>query len=112
VAETSILYLTQGGQTVVTAALIADTGSAYSVPAGHTFYALTICPYLGSTPKLNKSTATMSGSSVTVTLTSADTASLEAGKYVGQIIFSLAGNNFVYSDPFVVVVNAKPNFGS
>lgn len=110
-AETATLYLTRGGQAVVTVALVADTGSAYSVPAGHTFYAFTICPYLGATPKVSKDTATVSGSNVTVTLTSADTTLLAAGKYVGQVVFSLAGGNYVYSDPFVVVVTAKPDFG-
>ena len=110
-AETATLYLTQGGQAVVTVALVADTGSAYSVPNGHTFYAFTICSYLGATPKINKDTATVSGSNVTVTLTSADTELLAAGKYVGQVVFELSGDNFVYSDPFVVVVTAKPDFG-
>jgi|LauGreDrversion4_2_1035121.scaffolds.fasta_scaffold29463_7 hypothetical protein len=110
-AETATLYLTQGGQAVVTVALVADTGSAYSIPAGHTFYAFTICSYLGATPKVSKDTATVSGSNVSVTLTSADTNLLSAGKYVGQVVFSLAGSNYVYSDPFVVVVTAKPDFG-
>jgi hypothetical protein len=110
-AETATLYLTRGGQAVVTVALVSDTGSAYSIPAGHTFYAFTICSYLGATPKVSKDTATVSGANVTVTLTSADTDLLAAGKYVGQVVFSLANSNYVYSDPFVIVVTAKPDFG-
>ena len=111
-ADGATLYLTTGGTVVVTIALTSDTGAAYTVPGGHSFFALTICPYLGAKPKVKVETATVSGSNLTVTLTSAMTNYLTAGKYVGQVLFSAAGGNYVYSDPFVVVVTAKPDLDS
>lgn len=104
------LYITQGGAVSVSLSLVSDTGSSYTMPAGHSFHAFTIAPYLGASPSVLVTSATVSGSTVTVSLSSANTQTLTAGKYVGQVVFALSGGNYTYSDPFVVVVTAKPDF--
>lgn len=92
--------------------MTSDTGASYSLPAGHSFSAFIISPYLGAKPKIKKTVGVVSGSTLTVSLGTADTDNLVAGKYVGQIAFAIAGGGYVYSDPFVVIVTAQPDIVS
>ncbi len=109
-AEQNILYLTSGGETQVQISFFDDASAVYTLPQGHTFSSFIISAYTGGTPKIKKSSyVSITSSTVTILLTSTNTQTLLAGKYVGQIIFAVSGGGFVFSDSFVVVVLAKPN---
>lgn len=109
-ADERILYLSSGGASSLTISMISDTGIGYTLPQGHSFNSFVIAPYLGGVAKVTVTSASVSSSTITLSLTSAQTATLSAGKYVGSIVF-LSGTNpnaYVFSDPFVVVVTSTP----
>jgi hypothetical protein len=98
-----VIYLITGSATTLKFTFENADGST-AVTTGFTFTNFRIRESAGGKSLLNITSGTLDSGTLTINLTSTNTSSLPAGKFVAQVAFQDSGANPIITDPFEVFV--------